>query len=146
MLNPVTLFRSVSSHSTLSRPFHASSSSRNDSYDSSSDISEESLVFLGSHQSTLDRLYAWEKKLYKEVKSGERIRIAYEKKCMQLRNQNAKGEDPSILEKTRAIVRGLHTQIKVSMHSVESVSKRIETLRDEELQPQLMDLIQGYLH
>ncbi|KAJ8616936.1 hypothetical protein MRB53_013122 [Persea americana] len=143
MLNPVALFRSVSSHSTLSRPFHASSSSRNDSYDSSSDISEESLVFLGSHQSTLDRLYAWEKKLYKEVKSGERIRIAYEKKCMQLRNQNAKGEDPSILEKTRAIVRGLHTQIKVSMHSVESVSKRIETLRDEELQPQLMDLIQG---
>lgn len=75
--------------------------------------------------------------------SGERIRIAYEKKCMLLKNQNSRGEDPSILHKTRAVVRDLHTQIKVSMHSVESVSKRIETLRDEELQPQLMELIQG---
>lgn len=68
MWNPVALFRSASSHSTLSRHFHASSSSRDDGYDSSSDISESSLVFSESHQSTLDRLYAWEKKLYKEVK------------------------------------------------------------------------------
>lgn len=56
-----------------------------------------------------------------------------------------KGEDPSAVDKTRAAIRDLHTQIKVSMHSVEAVSKRIETLRDEELQPQLVELIQGYV-
>ena len=40
-------------------------------------------------------------------------------------------------------MRDLHTQIKVSIHSVEAVAKRIETLRDEELQPQLLELVQG---
>lgn len=75
--------------------------------------------------------------------SGEKVRIAYEKKCNQLRNQDVKGEDPSSVEKTRSAMRDLHTQIKVSIHSVEAVAKRIETLRDEELQPQLLELVQG---
>lgn len=55
------------------------------------------------------------------------------------------GADPSSLEKTRAAIRDLHTQIKVSIHSVESISKRIETLRDDELQPQLLQLVEGYV-
>lgn len=63
---------------------------------------------------------------------------------MQLRNQDVKGEDPSVVDKTRASVRDLHTRINVSIQTVKSVSKRIETLRDEELQPQLMELIEGY--
>ncbi|KAH7572539.1 hypothetical protein ACOSQ2_015946 [Xanthoceras sorbifolium] len=143
MLNPVALFRSASSRSSSSRFLINSSSSRDEGYESSSDFSEESCMFSGSHQSTLDRLYAWEKKLYEEVRSGEKVRIAYEKKSMQLRNQDVKGDDPSAVDKTRAAIRDLHTQIKVSIHSVEAVSKRIETLRDEELQPQLVELIQG---
>lgn len=76
--------------------------------------------------------------------AGERVRIAYEKKCMHLRNQDVKGEDPYVVDKTRVAIRDLHTQIKVSIHSVEAISKRIETLRDEELQPQLLELVQGY--
>ncbi|KAL5974178.1 hypothetical protein ACLOJK_030841 [Asimina triloba] len=96
-----------------------------------------------SHPSTLDRLYAWEKKLYEEVKAGERIRIAYDKKCKQLRGHDVKGADASSVDKTRAALRDLDTRMKVSMHAVIAVSRRIETLRDEELQPQLMELIQG---
>lgn len=68
MLNPVALFHSASSRSSSSRFFLASSSSREDPYESNSDYSEESSMTSGSHQCTLDRLYAWEKKLYKEVK------------------------------------------------------------------------------
>ncbi|KAF5742907.1 hypothetical protein HS088_TW09G00969 [Tripterygium wilfordii] len=143
MLNPVTLLRSASSRSSSSRFLMNSSSSRDEGYESSSDFSEESCMFSGSHQSTLDRLYAWEKKLYKEVRSGEKVRIAYEKKCNQLKNQDIKGVDPFAVDKTRATIRDLHTQIKVSIHSVEAISKRIETLRDEELQPQLLELVQG---
>lgn len=143
MLNPVALIRSASSRSSSSRFMINSSSSKDEDCDSSSDFSEESCMLSGSHQSTLDRLYAWEKKLYQEVRCGEKVRIAYEKKCMQLRNQDVKGEDPSVLDKTRTAIRDLHTQIKVSIHSVEAVSKRIETLRDEELQPQLSELVQG---
>ncbi|KAA3485930.1 DUF632 domain-containing protein/DUF630 domain-containing protein [Gossypium australe] len=143
MLNPVALLRSASSRSSSSRFLMNSSSSREAGYESSSSVSEESCMFHGSHQSTLDRLYAWEKKLYEEVKSGEKTRIAYEKKSRKLRNQDVKGDDPSIVDKTRAAIRDLHTQMKVSIHSVEAISKRIETLRDEELQPQLLELVHG---
>ncbi|KAJ8767481.1 hypothetical protein K2173_017525 [Erythroxylum novogranatense] len=143
MLNPVALIRSASSRSSSSRFLVNSSSSRDEESECTSDFSEESCMLSGSHQSTLDRLYIWEKKLYEEVKSGERIRIAYEKKCKQLRNHDLKGDDSIAVDKTRTAIRDLHTQIAVSIHSVEAVSKRIETLRDEELQPQLLDLIQG---
>lgn len=56
------------------------------------------------------------------------------------------GADPSSVDKIRAAIRNLDTQIKVSIHSVESISRRIETLRDEELQPQLLELVQGYVY
>lgn len=68
MLNPVALFRSASSRSSSSRFLINSSSSKDEDDESSSDFSEETCMFSGSHQSTLDRLYAWEKKLYEEVK------------------------------------------------------------------------------
>lgn len=76
---------------------------------------------------------------------GERTRVAYEKKCAQLRNQDVTGDEPSSVFKTRAAIRDLQTRLKVSIHTVESISRRIETLRDEELHPQLMELIQGYV-
>ncbi|KAF8392797.1 hypothetical protein HHK36_021034 [Tetracentron sinense] len=140
ILNPVSLFHSGSSRSSPSRFFHNSSSSRDEGYD----ISEDSCMFSGSHQSTLDKLHAWEKKLYEEVRSGERVRIVYEKKLMQLRKlQNVEAQDTCAVDKTKAGIGDLHTQMKVSIHSVESISKRIVTLRDEELQPQLLKLIQG---
>ncbi|XP_018440983.1 protein ROLLING AND ERECT LEAF 2 [Raphanus sativus] len=139
-LNPVALFRSGSSRSSSSRFLLTSSSGGSESR---SDGSDESCMVSGSHQTTLDKLFAWEKKLYDEVKSGERVRRAYEKKCMQLRNQDVKGDDPFAVDKTRATIRDLDTQIKVSIHSIESISKRIETLRDQELLPQLLELVQG---
>ncbi|KAG4929652.1 hypothetical protein AAZX31_17G058600 [Glycine max] len=143
LLNPVALFRSASLHSSTSRFLMNSSNTRDEDYEGPDDPSEEHCLFSVSHQSTLDRLYEWEKKLYEEVKSGERVRIAYEKKCQQLRNHDINGEEPSSLDKTRAAIRDLHTQITVSIHSVEAISRRIETLRDGELHPQLLELVQG---
>ncbi|KAL2928859.1 Nitrate regulatory gene2 protein [Bienertia sinuspersici] len=144
MLNPAALFRSASSRSSSSRFLvNSSEGSRDEGSESSSYLSDESSMSSGSHHSTLDRLYAWEKRLYEEVRAGERVRLAYEKKCTQLNNQVAKGEEPPTLEKTRIALRDLHTQIKVSIHSIEAISKRIETLRDRELQPQLLELVQG---
>ncbi|KAJ1433455.1 hypothetical protein SESBI_05989 [Sesbania bispinosa] len=143
LLNPIALFRSASSRSSSSRFLSNSSNTRDEDYGGTDDPSEEPCMVSVSHQSTLDRLYAWEKKLYEEVKSGERVRIAYEKKCQQLRNHDVKGEEPSSVDKTRAVIRDLHTQITVSIHSIEAISSRIETLRDEELHPQLLELMQG---
>ncbi|KAG5389931.1 hypothetical protein IGI04_031472 [Brassica rapa subsp. trilocularis] len=57
------------------------------------------MLSAGSHQATLDRLYVWEKKLYDEVKSGERVRIAYGKKRLALKNHDVKGDDSSSVDK-----------------------------------------------
>lgn len=63
MLNPAKLFQ------LASPPTHTSSSrTLKNGESSNSDNSEEANFLTSSHHSTLDRLYAWEKKLYDEVK------------------------------------------------------------------------------
>ncbi|KAG2711846.1 hypothetical protein I3760_04G096500 [Carya illinoinensis] len=121
----------------------ATHASKEDNDDSRNDFVEEFCMIAGSHSSTLDRLYAWERKLYDEIKASESIRKEYDRKCDQLRQQFAKDCSSPVIDKTRAIVKDLHSQIRVAIHSVDSISKRIEKIRDEELQPQLLELIMG---
>jgi len=59
--------RSTSSQSSSSRNPLASAS-KDDADDSGSECVEDFGMISGSHSSTLDRLYAWERKLYDEVK------------------------------------------------------------------------------
>ncbi|KAB2606324.1 hypothetical protein D8674_006041 [Pyrus ussuriensis x Pyrus communis] len=96
----------------------------------------------GSHASTLDRLYARERKLYDEVKASEMVRRDYDLKCKILRQLESKGQSSQITDKTRAVVKDLHSRIRVAIHRIDSISKRIEDLRDKELQPQLEELIE----
>ncbi|XP_057971859.1 protein ALTERED PHOSPHATE STARVATION RESPONSE 1 isoform X2 [Malania oleifera] len=103
------------------------------------------LVSHGSHSSTLDRLYAWERKLYDEVKASQPIRREYDRKCNQLRHQFAKDLSSQVIDKTRSVVKDLHSRIRVAIQAVDSISKRIEKMRDEELLPQLLELIQGLI-
>ncbi|XVE59127.1 hypothetical protein DITRI_Ditri05aG0020600 [Diplodiscus trichospermus] len=100
-------------------------------------------MFSGSHASTLDRLYAWERKLYDEVKASELIRSEYDFKCKSLRQLEQRAESSSKIDKTRAVVKDLHSRIRVAIHRIHSISNRIEDLRDNELQPQLEELIEG---
>nr|CAB3496094.1 unnamed protein product [Digitaria exilis] len=95
----------------------------------------------GSHASTLDRLYAWERKLYDEVKASGAICRQYDEKCRQLRHQESRGESQMSIDKTRAVVKDLHARILVAIQRIDMISKNIEDLRDKELQPQLEELI-----
>uniref|UniRef100_A0A5B7BJ21 DUF632 domain-containing protein n=1 Tax=Davidia involucrata TaxID=16924 RepID=A0A5B7BJ21_DAVIN len=140
----ITWNRSTSSQSSSSRNPLATAS-KDDNDDGGSDFLEEFCMIAGSHSSTLDRLYAWERKLYDEVKASESIRKEYDRKCDQLRHQFAKDLSAQVIDKTRAVVKDLHSQIRVALHAVDSISKRIEKMRDEELQPQLAELIQGLI-
>ncbi|XP_038997599.1 protein ROLLING AND ERECT LEAF 2-like [Hibiscus syriacus] len=99
----------------------------------------------GSHSLTLGRLYAWEKKLYEEVKAADQTRKTYDQKCSQMRNRNAKRDGLYSGDKTRAEVKDLHSRISVAIRSAETISGRIEKLRDEELQPQLIELLHGLM-
>ncbi|KAG7983139.1 hypothetical protein I3843_04G089600 [Carya illinoinensis] len=138
----ITWKRTTSSRSSSSR-IPLAPASKEDNDDSRNDFVEEFCMIAGSHSSTLDRLYAWERKLYDEIKASESIRKEYDRKCDQLRQQFAKDCSSPVIDKTRAIVKDLHSQIRVAIHSVDSISKRIEKIRDEELQPQLLELIMG---
>ncbi|XVF64541.1 hypothetical protein PTKIN_Ptkin09bG0177000 [Pterospermum kingtungense] len=95
--------------------------------------------------STLEELYAWEKKLYKEVKDEERLRVIYEKKCKRLRMLDVQGAEASKIDATRTSIKKLLTKIDVCIKAVEAISTRIHKLRDEELQPQLTELVHGLI-
>ncbi|KAK9096723.1 hypothetical protein Sjap_022220 [Stephania japonica] len=139
----VTWSRSVSSQSSSSKNL-LTSASKGDVDDSGSDFVEEYSMITGSHSSTLDRIFAWERKLYDEVKASESIKKDYDQRCNQLRHLFAKDANSHVIDKTRAVVKDLHSQLRVALHAVDSIAKRIEKLRDEELQPQLLELIQGF--
>ncbi|KAL0917518.1 hypothetical protein M5K25_012584 [Dendrobium thyrsiflorum] len=116
-----------------------------ESGDGGGDFSEEFCMISGSHSCTLERLYAWEKKLFDEVKASETIRKEYDHKCRLLRHQYARGLSIEAIDKTRAAVKDLHSQLRVSIQAVDYISQKIEKLRDAELQPQLLELIHGLI-
>ncbi|XP_006658152.1 protein ROLLING AND ERECT LEAF 2-like [Oryza brachyantha] len=91
--------------------------------------------------STLDKLYAWEDKLYDEVKVNSAICRRYDEKCKQLRYQESRGKHQIHVDFTRATVKDLHSRILVAIQKIDFISKNIEDIRDKELQPQLDELI-----
>ncbi|KAJ9189522.1 hypothetical protein P3X46_000804 [Hevea brasiliensis] len=148
LIQAITWHRSTSSSKPSCKSLVASSSKspstwteyKNDLFD------EYGGMDSGSHSLTLGRLYAWEKKLYEEIKSGDSTWKIYERKCSRLRNQDVRGDDELAMDKTRAAVKDLYAGILVAIRSAESISKRIEKLRDEELQPQIVELLKGLTH
>ncbi|KAG5566375.1 hypothetical protein RHGRI_002086 [Rhododendron griersonianum] len=138
----LTWHRTISSRSSSSRnPLGANS--RDDTEDLTNNLFQNFCMNSGSHASTLDRLYAWERKLYDEVKASELVRKDYDIKRKHLRLQESKGENSTRIDKTRAVVKDLHSRIGVAIHRIDTISKKIEELRDTELQPQLEELIGG---
>uniref|UniRef100_A0A0D9VTG1 DUF632 domain-containing protein n=2 Tax=Leersia perrieri TaxID=77586 RepID=A0A0D9VTG1_9ORYZ len=136
----LTWHRSVSSLSSSSRnPLGVTS--KDDVDGLTGNIFSGVYMNSGSHASTLDRLYAWERKLYDEVKAGGAICRHYDEKCRQLRHQESKDDSQMSIDRTRAIVKDLHSRIIVAIQRIDMISKNIEDLRDKELQPQLEELI-----
>ncbi|KAJ0254875.1 Nitrate regulatory protein2 protein [Hirschfeldia incana] len=96
--------------------------------------------------STLDRLLAWEKKLYEEIKAREGVKIEHEKKLSQLQSQEYKGEDEAKLDKTKASITRLQSLIIVTSQAVTTTSTAIIRLRDTDLVPQLVELCHGFMY
>ncbi|MBA0559894.1 hypothetical protein Golob_016831, partial [Gossypium lobatum] len=95
--------------------------------------------------STLDRLLAWEKKLYDEVKAREGVKIEHEKKLSTLQSQEYKREDETKIDKTRASITRLQSLIIVTSQAVSTTSTAIIGLRDGDLVPQLIEICHGLL-
>ncbi|MCL7026119.1 hypothetical protein MKW94_001897 [Papaver nudicaule] len=93
--------------------------------------------------SVLDKILAWEKKLYDEIKVGEVMKFDYQKKVALLNRQKSRNTSLESLEKTKSAVSHLHTRYIVDMQSLDATVSEIDTLRDEHLYPKLVSLVDG---
>ncbi|KAJ8570972.1 hypothetical protein K7X08_037944 [Anisodus acutangulus] len=93
--------------------------------------------------STLQKLYLWEKKLFEEVKAEEKIRVLHERKSRKLKQLDEKGAESHKVDMTRKLVLSVSSKIRIAIQVVDKISEKINKLRDEELWPQLNELIQG---
>ncbi|KAJ8499143.1 hypothetical protein OPV22_009695 [Ensete ventricosum] len=98
-----------------------------------------------SHTSTMEKLYAWEKKLYLEVKNAEMIREEHEKRMSLLRKQEAKGADYVKVEKNKMEIERLESKMMVATQAIETTTSAIIKLRESELFPQLLELVTGLM-
>ncbi|KAJ1262993.1 hypothetical protein BS78_09G150100 [Paspalum vaginatum] len=117
------------------------SSKRNQNSSKRFDISSD--VELNTLSAAMDRLCVWEKRLHKEIMEEERLRITYDKEWKRLKELDASGAEPYKIDTTRSSIRTLLTRINISIRSAKVISRRIHILRDDELHPHLVRLIQG---
>ncbi|CAH2036481.1 unnamed protein product [Thlaspi arvense] len=96
-----------------------------------------------THATVLDKLLAWEKKLYDEVKAGELMKIEYQKKVAHLNRVKKRGGHSDSLERAKAAVSQLHTRYIVDMQSMDSTVSEINRLRDEQLYVKLVHLVEA---
>ncbi|KAA8515849.1 hypothetical protein F0562_019028 [Nyssa sinensis] len=96
--------------------------------------------------STLERLLAWEKKLYEEVKARESVKFEHEKKLSALQSQEYRGDEESKLDKTKASIKRLQSLIVVTSQAASTTSSAIIGLRDSELVPQLVEICHGFMY
>uniref|UniRef100_A0A6M2ELY0 DUF632 domain-containing protein n=1 Tax=Populus davidiana TaxID=266767 RepID=A0A6M2ELY0_9ROSI len=107
------------------------------------EIDEELMMRSKNLSSTLQKLYLWEKKLYQEVKAEEKMRVAHEKKFRKLKHLDERGAEAHKVDATQTLIRSLSTKIRMAIQVVDKISVTINKIRDEELWPQLNELIQG---
>ncbi|KAM7254639.1 hypothetical protein ACFE04_004019 [Oxalis oulophora] len=96
-----------------------------------------------THATVLDKLLAWEKKLYDEVKAGELMKFEYQRKVATLSKLKKRASNSEALEKAKATVSHLHTRYIVDMQSMDSTVSEINRLRDHQLYPKLVQLVSG---
>ncbi|KAM0049202.1 hypothetical protein Hdeb2414_s0008g00283161 [Helianthus debilis subsp. tardiflorus] len=107
------------------------------------DVDVDLLTKSKNLSSTLHKLYLWEKKLFDEVKIEEKMRVLHEEKKQRLVRLDEKGAEHYKVDATRTLIRSLSTKIRIAIQVVDKIAQKIDTLRDEELWPQLNDFIEG---
>lgn len=71
------------------------------------------------------------------------MKFEYQRKVTSLNKQKKRGTNTEALEKVKAAVSHLHTRYIVDMQSMDSTVSEISRLRDEQLYPRLVHLVDG---
>jgi len=74
---------------------------------------------------------------------AEALRVDLERKVIILKNQDAKNEDHNVIDKTRTTIKALQTRMVVAISAVDNGYQQVQKLRDDELYPQLLELLDG---
>lgn len=77
------------------------------------------------------------------MQAVEVMQLCHNKKCNMLKQLYDKGAEAPKIDSMRDAVMKLSTKIIITIEVVESISKMINKLRDEELWPKLHELIEG---
>ncbi|KAK8944651.1 hypothetical protein KSP39_PZI008433 [Platanthera zijinensis] len=107
------------------------------------DYQEEKVMSTGNLSSTLQKLYIWEQKLHDEVRVEKKMRLLHDRNSQKLHQLDRKGAESHKIEVTQTLIRKLSTKRRIAIQVVNSISTKIVMLRDEELWPQMDELIQG---
>lgn len=71
------------------------------------------------------------------------MKFEYQRKVALLNKQKKRGGSYESMEKLKAAVSHLHTRYIVDMQSLDSTVAEINRLRDEQLYPKLVELVDG---
>ncbi|RZC45699.1 hypothetical protein C5167_038647 [Papaver somniferum] len=77
--------------------------------------------------------------------SEEKMRVDHERKSKRLKRLAEKGAEAIKIETTQKLVRTLSTKMRIAIQVVDKISDKINKLRDEELWPQVNELINGFV-
>lgn len=80
------------------------------------------------------------------LQAEEKMRVVHDRKVSKLKRLDERGAENQKVDTTRTFIRGLSTKISMAIKVVDSLSVKISTIRDEELCPQLNELIKGYVN
>ncbi|KAK6932094.1 protein of unknown function DUF632 [Dillenia turbinata] len=100
----------------------------------------------GAHCITIEKRYAQEQRLYKEVKEEEIIKAEHEKKSALLQKLEDEDHDWSKTDKTRLTMESIRSDIISLQKSISRTCSAILNLIEEELHPQLVALTSGLMH
>lgn len=71
------------------------------------------------------------------------MKLEYQRKVASLNKLKKRGTNTEALERVKATVSHLHTRYIVDMQSMDSTVSEINRLRDEQLYPKLVALVDG---
>ncbi|RWW14360.1 hypothetical protein GW17_00021875 [Ensete ventricosum] len=92
-----------------------------------------------------DRASESANQLAKMLEAEEKMRVLYERKHEHLRHLSERGAEAEKIEAVEIFIRKLSTKIRIAIQVVGTISSKISQLRDEELWPQVNELIHGYV-
>lgn len=73
------------------------------------------------------------------------MRVIHDRKVRKLKRLDERGAEAHKVDSTRNLIRTLSIKIGMAIQVVDKISVTINKIRDEELWPQLNELIQGYV-